>query len=111
MQRLNTATLSDFLSEPGVSAVMFGAPNGEATMDQAVQFAEAWLECHDEASFGYIDAFENVAPARTYAVRVLPTTMIVSDGELVAWIEGRCSSIRIAQAIAGARRVRQPVAA
>lgn len=111
MQRLNIATLSDFLSEHGVSAVMFGAPNGEATMDQAVQFAESWLECHDEASFGYIDAFENVAAARTYAVRVLPTTMIVNDGEIVAWIEGRCSSIRIAQAIASARRVHQPVAA
>jgi Hydrogenase-1 expression protein HyaE len=111
MQRLNTATLSDFLSEPGVSAVMFGAPNGEATMDQAVQFAEAWLECHDEASFGYIDAFENVAAARTYAVRVLPTTMIVRDGDIVAWIEGRCSSIRIAQSIAGACRAHHPVAA
>lgn len=111
MQRLNTATLNNFLSEPGVSAVMFGAPHGEATLDQAVQFAETWLECRDEANFGYIDAFENVATARMYAVRVLPTTMIVSDGEIVAWIEGRCSSIRVTQAIAGARRVRQPVAA
>ncbi len=111
MQRLNTATLSDFVSERGVGAVMFGAPNGEATCDQAVQFAEAWLDRHDVASFGYVDAFENVAAARTHAVRVLPTTMIVSDGEIVAWIEGRCSSIRIIQAIAGARRVRQPVAA
>lgn len=111
MQRLNTATLSDFVGEPGVSAVMFGAPHGEATMDQAVQFAEAWLDRHNEASFGYIDAFENVAAARTYAVRVLPSTMIISDGEIIAWIEGRCSSIRIGQAIAGARRAHQPVAA
>lgn len=111
MQRLNTATLNDFLSEPGVSAIMFGAPHGEATMDQAVQFAEAWLECHDDANFGYVSAFENVAAARAYSVRVLPTTMITSDGEVVAWIEGRCSSIRIAQAIASAQRVRRPVAA
>jgi hypothetical protein len=109
MQRLNTAALSGFLSEPGVSAVMFGAPQGAATMDQAVQFAEAWLERHDDANFGYVDAFANVAAARSYSVRVLPTTMIVSDGEVVAWIEGRHSSIRIAQAIRDARRV--PVAA
>lgn len=109
MQRLNTATLSDFLSEPDVGAVMFGAPHGEATLDQSFQFAEAWLECHDEANFGYIDAFENVAAARSYAVRVLPTTMIVSNGEVVAWIEGRHSSIRIAQAIRNVERV--PVAA
>jgi hypothetical protein len=105
MQRLNTATLSDFLNEPGVAAVMFGAPQGEATMDQAIQHAEAWLDCHDEANFGYIDAFENVAAARTYAVRVLPTTMIVRDGEIIAWIEGRHSSTRVAQAIRGAARV------
>ena len=105
MQRLNTALLSDFLSEPGVSAIMFGAPHGEATMDQSVQFAEAWRECHDEANFGYIDAFENVAAARSYSVRVLPTTMITRDGEIVAWIEGRHSSIRIAQAIRSAQRV------
>jgi hypothetical protein len=111
MQRLNTATLNDFLSEPGVTAIMFGAPHGEATMDQAAQFAEAWLERHDDANFGYVDAFENVAAARTYAVRILPTTMIVNDGEVVAWIEGRCSSIRVAQAIVCARRVRRPVAA
>lgn len=109
MQRLNNATLSDFLSEPGIAAVMFGAPHGEASMDQAVQFAEAWLECHDEANFGYIDAFENIAAARQFSVRVFPTTMIVSNGEVVAWIEGRHSSIRIAQAIRNALRV--PVAA
>ena len=109
MQRLNTATLNDFLSEPGVSAIMFGAPHGEASMDQAVQFAEAWLECHDEANFGYVDAFENVAAARSYSVRVLPTTMITRNGEIVAWIEGRHSSIRIVQALRSAERV--PVAA
>ena len=109
MQRLTNNTLSAFMREPGLSAVMFGAPHGEASMDQAVQFAEAWLECHDEANFGYIDAFENVAASRSYSVRVLPTTMIVSNGEVVAWIEGRHSSIRIAQAIRNAERV--PVAA
>ena len=111
MQRLNTTTLSDFLSKPGVGAIMFGAPHGEATRDQAIQFAEAWLECHDHARFGYVDAFENVEAARSYAVRVLPTTMIVRNGEIVAWIEGRSSSIRVAQAIAGANRVREPIAA
>jgi hypothetical protein len=111
MQRLNTATLNDFLSEPGVSAVMFGAPHGEASMDQAVQFAEAWLERHDEANFAYIDAFENVAAARAYSVRVLPTTMIACNGEIVAWIEGRHSSVRIGQAIRAAARPRAPAAA
>jgi hypothetical protein len=105
MQRLNDATLSDFLSEPGVSAVLFGAPDSESTMAQALEFADAWLECHDEAAFGYVDVFRNVTAARTYGVRVLPTTMIVRGGEVIAWIEGRCSSIRTAQAVRSAGRV------
>lgn len=109
MQRLNTTLINDFVHEPGVTAILFGAPHGEASLDQAVQFAEAWLDCHDEAHFGYVDAFENVAAARAYAVRVLPTTMIARDGEIIAWIEGRHSSTRIAQAIRSAERV--PVAA
>lgn len=108
MQRLNSATLGGFVSEPGVAAVMFGAPQSEASMYQAAQFADAWLECHDEANFGYVDSFENVAAARSYAVRVLPTTMIVRDGEILAWIEGRHSSLRIAQAIRSAARVAAP---
>jgi hypothetical protein len=104
MQKLNNDTLQGFVSEPGVSAIMFGAPTGEATMDQAVEFAEAWLDCHDDASFGYIDAFDNVAAARAYAVRVLPTTMIVREGEVIAWIEGRHASPRITAAIKHAAR-------
>lgn len=104
MQKLNNDTLQSFVSEPGVSAIMFGAPSGEATMNQALEFAEAWLACHDDANFGYIDAFANVAAARAYAVRVLPTTMIVRAGEVIAWIEGRHASPRITAEIRRAAR-------
>jgi hypothetical protein len=104
MQRLNNDTLQPFVNERGVSAIMFGATDGEATMAQAIDFADAWLDCHDEANFGYIDALENGAAARAYAVRVLPTTMIARDGEIVAWIEGRHASTVIAAAITSASR-------
>jgi hypothetical protein len=104
MQRLNNETLQLFVHERGLSAIMFGAPDGEATMAQAIDFADAWLDCHDEANFGYIDAFANAAAARACAVRVLPTTMIARDGEIVAWIEGRHASTVIAAAIANASR-------
>jgi hypothetical protein len=104
MQRLNNDTLQSFVNERGVTAIMFGATDGEATMNQAIDFADAWLDCHDEAHFGYIDALENVAAARAYAVRVLPTTMIARDGDITAWIEGRSSSVRIGQAILSASR-------
>ena len=104
MQRLNNDTLQPFINEPRVSAIMFDAPTGESNMAQAIEFADAWLDCHDEAHFGYIDAFENVAAARAYAVRVLPTTMITRDGEIIAWIEGSHSSAVITAAIVNASR-------
>lgn len=110
MQRLTNDTLQGFISDPGATAIMFGAPKGEATMNQAIDFADAWLDCHDDASFGYIDAFENVAAARAYAVRVLPTTMITRNGEIIAWIEGRCSGTRIAATIKSAMRVQAAAA-
>ena len=111
MQRLNEATLGGFLRERGVSAVMFGAPRGEATMIQAVEFADAWLDCHNDAGFGYVDAFDNVAAARDYGVRVLPTTVVFDGGEIVAWIEGRHASGSIVQAIRATLRAPAAVAA
>jgi len=105
MQRLNNDTLQGFIGEPGVSAVMFGAPDGEATMNQAIDFADAWLANHDDADFGYIDAFANVEAARAYSVRVLPTTMITHNGEIIAWIEGRHASHRITAEIRNVTRV------
>jgi len=104
MQRLNNDTLQPFINERGVSVIMFGAPDGEATMAQAIDFADAWFDCHDEANFGYIDAFANAVAARAYAVRVLPTTMIARDGEIIAWIEGRHASTIITSAIGNAVR-------
>jgi hypothetical protein len=105
MQRLSNDTLQPFIDRRGTAATMFGAPDGEATMNQAIVFAEAWIENRDDARFGYVDAFENVAAARAYAVRVLPTTMITHDGEVIAWIEGRHSAHAITAAIANASRV------
>jgi hypothetical protein len=111
MQKLNNNNLQSFIDEPGVSVVMFGAPTGEATMNQALAFAEAWLDCHDDANFGYIDAFDDVAAARTYRVRVLPTTMVAKNGQVVAWIEGNCSRARVSEMIACANAIRERIAA
>ena len=63
---------------------MIGAPLGEATMAQAVEFANAWAEHRGEADFGYVDAFENIAAARSFAVPVLPTTLVLRRGEASA---------------------------
>lgn len=99
MKRLNNTTLQHFLKASDIAVVMFGAPEGEATMDQAVEFAHAWMEHRGEASFGYVDAFENISAARSHAVRVLPTTLVLRQGEIVSGFEGRCPRARITSAV------------
>lgn len=111
MQKLTNKTLQSFINEPGVNVIMFGAPSGEATMNHALDFAEAWLDCHDDANFGYVDAFQNVAAARAYAIRVLPTTMVAKDGEIIAWIESNCSSTGVIEAVRCANAIRERTSA
>jgi hypothetical protein len=105
MQRLTTATLSSFLNAHSTAAILIGAPDGEATMDAAASFAEAWVDHRDHAAFGYVDAFEQPAAARWLDVRVLPTTLVFQDGIVVGRIEGRCSSHMVAAAVTSAHVV------
>lgn len=102
MQRLNDATLPDFVAGAEIATVLFGAPHGEASLDQAHAFAEAWVDQRHFAAFGYIDAFANISTARAYGVRILPTTFVLRDGDIVAKLEGRNAAPRIVAAIARA---------
>lgn len=102
MKRLNADTLNAFVRDAETAVLMFGAPQGEATMDQAIEIADAWSERRENARFGYVDAFQHVQSARAFSVRVLPTTLVLRDGEEVARFEGRCASARIVAAIRAA---------
>jgi thioredoxin-like negative regulator of GroEL len=99
MQRLNTNTVQRFVREAELAVVMFGSPDSQATMAQAVEFALAWADNGDAAQFGYVDAFENIAAARAFGIRLLPTTLIVRDGAIAAKLEGRQPSLRIESAL------------
>ena len=90
MKRLSAETFSSFISEGDIAAVMFGSPTGEATMEQAIEFADTWKRRRD-VGFGYVDAFEQVALTRSFSIRVLPTTLVLRDGKVVARYEGRHS--------------------
>ena len=102
MHRLTQMTINDFVRERDVAVIMFGAPEGEATMEQALEFAEVWADHAGKAAFGYVDAFEHVTPARTYGIRVLPTTLVLSRGKAVAKLEGRHPALRIGAALSSA---------
>lgn len=100
MQRLTTDTLPAFRASSRISLLLFGAPEGEATMRQAMMFAETWADHGERAAFGYVDAFENIAAARAFGVRVLPTTCLILDGDVATVLEGVHESHRLAAAIA-----------
>jgi hypothetical protein len=102
MQRLTPETFSEFVSANHVAAILFAAPDGEASMEQANEFAETWADHSSEAGFGYLDAFAHVAQARAYGVRILPTTIVTHEGVEIARHEGRCPSARLSVAIATA---------
>lgn len=103
MKRLSLETFGSFVGEANISAIMFGSPTGDATRDQAIEFADAWTRRGD-VSFGYVDAFEQVALARSFSIRVLPTTLVLRDGEVVARYEGRhhLSALRLEHDLNGA---------
>lgn len=106
MKRLNETTLPHFLEAHDTAVLMFGAPQGEAAMYQAIEFADAWADRQGEASFGYVDAFEHVALARSFRVRTLPTILVLHHNHEIARLEGRHPAARIAAAIdAAALRV------
>lgn len=102
MQRLNTTTVQRFVREADLAVIMFGSPESETTMAQAIEFALVWADSGDVAQFGYVDAFENIAAARAYGIRLLPTTLIVRRGDIVSKLEGRQPSLRIETALRAA---------
>ena len=102
MQRLNSNNVGRLIREADLAVVMFGSPESETTMAQAIEFALTWADNSDAAQFGYVDAFENIAAARAYDIRLLPTMLITRNGEVVAKLEGRQSSRRIEAALRAA---------
>lgn len=102
MQRLNAANTQRFVREAESAVVLFGSPDSEITMAQAIEFALAWADNSGDAQFGYVDAFENIAVARAFGIRLLPTTLITHRGEVVAMLEGQQPSLRIEAALRAA---------
>lgn len=90
MKRLSLETFNSFVEGANIVAVMFGAPAGDATKEQAIEFADTWRKRRD-VGFGYVDAFEQIALARSFSIRVLPTTLVLRNGKVVAKYEGRHS--------------------
>jgi thioredoxin-like negative regulator of GroEL len=111
MQRLNANTVQRFVREADLAVVMFGSPESQATMAQAIEFALTWADNGDAAQFGYVDAFENIASARAFGIRLLPTTLLMRNGDVVAKLEGRQPSLCIEAALRAATAPHRAAAA
>lgn len=99
MKKLTNDTLPAFAAQTQPVLILFGSPEGETTMHQALEFAESWADHAGEAAYGYVDAFENIAAAHTYGVRMLPTTLLIENGEVTRRFEGVHSSAHLAAAL------------
>jgi len=99
MQKLDDETLPDFVRGSGLSLVLFGSHNGKPTLAQAHVFADLWADRHSDIRFGYIDALCNEAAKKRFAVRLLPTLLIVRDGCAIAKLEGFHNRVRLEAAL------------
>ena len=99
MHRLTAKTLPVLMRRPETSVVLFGDPVGVAMMEQAQEFAHCWYARQGEAAFGYADAIECADALADLRIRRLPTTLVLNGGEIVARLEGVCSSMRIGRQI------------
>ena len=99
LQKLDADTLPAFVAgrEPGL--VLFGSHNGKPTLAQAHVFAELWADRLNDMRFGYIDALCCGAAKKDYAVRMLPTILVVRDGRVTAKLEGFHSRERLEGAL------------
>jgi hypothetical protein len=108
VKRLTKLTFDDFAASLSVAAVMFIAPQREVSMRQAVDFAAAWA-AHPGMAFGYVDSFDDIALSRCLEIRVLPTTLVLIDGEEIARLEGWHTQSRISHVLEVAAKLGEPL--
>jgi hypothetical protein len=88
LMKLDDETLPAFVAERGLGLVLFGSHNGKPTLAQSHVFAELWADRLNAIRFGYVDALCCGAEKKRYAVRMLPTILVVHDGRVVGKLEG-----------------------
>lgn len=108
LQRLDDETLPGFVRGRGLRLVLFGSHNGRPTLAQAHVFADLWADRHADIGFGYIDALCNEAAKKRFAVRLLPTLLVVREGAVIAKLEGFHDRVRLEAALSD--RLEAPVA-
>jgi thioredoxin-like negative regulator of GroEL len=87
-EKLDDDTLPAFVAGRGLGLVLLGSYNGKPTLAQSHVFAELWADRFGDIRFGSIDAPSCDTAKKRYAVRMLPTILIVRDGRAIGRLEG-----------------------
>ncbi len=108
LKKLDDDTLGAFVAGRGLGLVLFGSHYGKPTLAQAHVFADLWADRFNDIRFGYVDALCCEAAKKRYAVRMLPTLLLVRDGRAIGKLEGFHDRARLEAAlqppVAGAAR-------
>ena len=99
MKKLNDETLHHFVGAGGLCVVLLGSHNGKPTLAQAHVFADLWADRHRDIRFGYVDALCCELARKRYAVRLLPTLLVVRGGRVIAKLEGFHNRTRLEAAL------------
>ena len=102
LKKLDDDTLSAFSARRGFGLVLFGSHNGKPTLAQSHVFAELWADRFKDIRFGYIDALCCGISKKLYAVRLLPTLLIMRDGLVIGKLEGFHNRLRLEAALEAA---------
>ncbi len=111
MKKLDDETLVHFMGKSGLGLVLLGSHNGKPTLAQAHVFADLWADRHNDIRFGYVDALCCELARKRYAVRLLPTLLVVRDGRMIAKLEGFHNRNRLEAALEPTRIVQEARAA
>lgn len=83
--------------------MFFGAADGQATLDQAEQFALLWADDVADSivgvRFGNIDGAKHWQARWLFAVEELPATLVIRNGVITQRFDGPHLRIEIAQAL------------
>lgn len=99
LKKLDDDTLPAFVAARGLGLVLFGSHNGKPTLAQSHVFADLWADRFNDIRFGYIDALCCEGSKKHYAVRVLPTLLVVMNGRVIGKLEGFHDRSRLESAL------------
>jgi hypothetical protein len=85
---LTDDSLPGFLSQCGFGYVLCGSHMCRPTLAQARAFGDFFSRLRNKLPLGFVDALCHPSALKRYAVRLLPTILVVRNGRVTDTLEG-----------------------